>query len=31
VADLLAPPGAAEAVPINTSLGDGLLYFGEEV
>jgi hypothetical protein len=27
----LQPPGAPEAVPINTSLGDGLLYFGEEV
>src|SRR5207248_2790330 len=25
------PPGAPEAVPISISLGDGLLYFGQEV
>jgi hypothetical protein len=25
------PPGAPEAVPVNVGLGDGLLYFGQEV
>jgi hypothetical protein len=27
----LQPPGASEAVPISVRLGDGLLYFGEQV
>jgi hypothetical protein len=27
----MQPPGAPEAIPVSVSLGDGLLYFGEEV